>query len=182
MRVTDLEVRADDARGVLVHEAVVDDRDAARRRIARDLVAKDVEVVALVDDVLRADLRERARDVDLVVVGRHREAVEEARLPDDAERERVGFLRVQVRITAVDLRHRVVQAAERRVVDGAADALAVEPLRRASPRGCRATASRATARRRGSASRGRPSTPRCRPSLRSRRSAPRDSNRAARSR
>jgi hypothetical protein len=79
--------------GSLVHESVVDDRDAIRHRIARDLrAALGNALEALIDDHLYADLRQRARDIDLVVVGRHRESVQEVRLPDHAEGERVGLL------------------------------------------------------------------------------------------
>src|SRR5690606_8389097 len=112
--ISGLDVDARDARLVDVEERVDDQRDRPELLTgigyaARDALAERLDVVleASVDRSLHAERIDRAVHFDVEVVDRYAETRHGRRLIDDAEYASIGFLGIDVRIAAGNLRRRV---------------------------------------------------------------------------
>ena len=124
-----LEVRALDDLPLQVDEQVVDADDVIADGIADDVLAQRlIGRDAAVDDRLRGELRDRAVDVDLIPVERHRQPVDARRLEHDAGRRGVGFLGTHVRVAAREARRRNRRVVLERIIDRDAAARLVEAL------------------------------------------------------
>src|SRR5690606_39561073 len=102
-----------------VRERVLDEGDEVRRGIAGDAAAelRRAGIDALIDDFLDAEKIDRAVDLDVVTVDRHREPFDLRRLVYRADGSGTQLLRRDVRIAAADLEGRVPLIVEQRVLD-----------------------------------------------------------------